>query len=436
MYNITIIGAGYVGLITGVGLADFGNHVFCTDINAERIKQLRKGVLPIYEPGLYELFYKNSKEKRIEFTTNIKQSVRKSDIIFITVGTPPKDDGSVDLTSVIDSINLISEEINDTKKRLIVIKSTVPVGTNLKIRYLLLSKNKNVEVVSNPEFLREGKAVHDFFNPDRIVIGTSTEEAKKIMKELYRPLNIRDIPIIFCKPEEAELIKYACNSFLAMKITFINEMANLCDAVNADIHVIAKAIGMDGRIGPKFLHPGPGYGGSCFPKDTKALVKIGENYGVDMKLVEQVIKSNENQEILMVKKLKRLLDGEVKGKKIAILGLAFKAETDDVRESPAISIIREILKEGGMINAHDPEAVNSMKKIFSVNKVHYYNSEYDAVKDADAVVILTEWNQYRNINLSRVKSLMRGNVILDTRNILNVSLAKSLGFKYEGVGRK
>lgn len=437
MEKIAIIGTGYVGLVTGVGLADFGNNVTCVDNDSSKIDLLKKGVIPIYEPGLEEYLKRNLEANRITFTTDIKSTIRDNDVIFIAVGTPSDNDGSADLSAVLDVAHEISKNIDRYKT--IVIKSTVPVGTNKIIRELIINESgfEDFDVVSNPEFLREGKAIQDFTKPDRVVVGITSEKAKEIMEQIYRPLNIREVPFIFCSPQEAELVKYASNAFLAAKITFTNEIANLCEAFNADIHNVTKAVGMDGRIGSKFLHPGPGYGGSCFPKDTKALVKIGDKYGVEMLLTEHVIMCNEAQKLRMVEKLKKLMNVDtLKGKTIGVLGLAFKAETDDIRESPAIAILDKLLNEGAIIKAHDPKAIDQMKKIYKENVVTYCASEYDAVANADALMILTEWNQYRGIDLIRIKNLMKGKYILDCRNILDPEAVKSFGFFYEGVGRK
>lgn len=437
MEKIAIIGTGYVGLVTGVGLADFGNYVTCADNDSSKIDSLKNGIIPIYEPGLEEYLKRNLEANRITFTTDIASSIRDNDIIFIAVGTPSDNDGSADLSAVIDVAHVIGKNIDRYKT--IVIKSTVPVGTNKSIRELIINESgfEDFDVVSNPEFLREGKAIQDFTKPDRVVVGITSEKAKEIMEKIYRPLNIREVPFIFCSPQEAELVKYASNAFLATKITFTNEIANLCEAFDANIHNVTKAVGMDGRIGPKFLHPGPGYGGSCFPKDTKALVKIGEKYGVKMLLTEQVITCNETQKLRMVVKLKKLMNVDtLRDKTIGVLGLAFKAETDDIRESPAIVILDKLLKEGAIIKAHDPKAIDQMKKIYEENIVTYCASEYDAIANADAMMILTEWNQYRGIDLIRIKNLMKGKYILDCRNILDPEAVKSFGFFYEGVGRK
>jgi UDPglucose 6-dehydrogenase len=332
---------------------------------------------------------------------------------------------------VVDSI---ASNLNEYK--VIVTKSTVPIGTNRWIKERIEEKSgkTDFDVISNPEFLREGKAVSDFFHPDRIVIGYETEKAKEIMKDVYRTLYINETPIVFCDLETAELIKYSSNAFLATKITFINQIANLCEEVGADVQKVAKAMGMDGRISSKFLHPGPGYGGSCFPKDTKALAQIGDKHGIEMSLIKEVIKSNEDQKKRMVTKLEKIMDGNLKEKIIGILGLAFKAETDDMRESSSIIIISELLNKGAIIKAHDPQAIETAKEIFG-DKIQYCKNEYEVMNDADALIITTEWNQYRGLDLQMAKKLMKGNIILDTRNLLGIEKVEELGFKYEGVGR-
>ena len=432
--KITVIGTGYVGLVTGVGLSDLGNYVTCVDIDKEKISLLNERRIPIYEPGLQEYLNKNVDNGRLFFSTNIDEAIQKSDIVFICVGTPTSYNGEVDLSQVKRVAKIISHNLNNYK--VIVTKSTVPVGTNRWLKEYIknISQNQNFDVISNPEFLREGKAVQDFFHPDRIVIGYDSEQAKEIMKEIYRPLYLIETPFLFCNFETAELIKYASNAFLATKITFINQIANLCEEIGADVHIIAKAMGMDGRISPKFLHPGPGFGGSCFPKDIKALVEIGDKYNINMSLIKEVITSNENQKRRMVDKLLNLI-GSLENKTIAVLGLAFKAETDDTRESPSILIINELLGRGAKVKVHDPQAIENAKNIFG-QSVSYYSDKYQVAENADALIILTEWNEYRNIDLNELKKIMKGNIILDTRNILDPLKTKEAGFIYEGVGRK
>lgn len=435
--KIAVIGTGYVGLVTGTALADFGNKVVCVDIDDHKINMLKHGQIPIYEPGLKELIDKNVRQDRLSFTTDIDKAIKENEVVFIGVGTPPKENGEADLSYVESVVDSISKNLNGYK--VIVTKSTVPVGTNRWIKETIKEKSEkndnDFDVVSNPEFLREGRAVHDVFHPDRVVVGYETEKAKEVVCDIYEALYIIETPFLFCNFETAELIKYASNAFLATKITFINQVANLCEAVGADVHKVAKGMGMDGRISPKFLHPGPGYGGSCFPKDTRALVDIGNKYKVDMSLVKEVIQSNEKQKVRMVEKLEKLLKGNLKNKKIGILGLAFKAETDDMRESSSIVIINELLKRKAKVSAHDPQAIENAKEIFK-DKIEYTDNEYKTMKDTDAIMILTEWNQYRSLDLEMAKKLMKGNIILDTRNLIDMEKAKRMGFVYEGVGRK
>lgn len=432
--KITVVGTGYVGLIAAIGFADFGNQVIGVDINKEKIDNLNKGVSPIYEQGIYDYLDRNLKSKRLRFSCDIGLSMSQSDVIFIGVGTPPKENGEADLSQVETVLEEICKNLNGYK--VIVTKSTVPVGTNRWIKDYIKERanSDNFDVVSNPEFLREGKAVSDFFHPDRIVIGYETEKSKEIIKDIYRPLYLSEIPFVWCNYETAELIKYANNAFLATKITFINQIANLSESIGADVIQVAKAMGMDGRINKKFLHAGPGYGGSCFPKDTKALVKIGDRFKVDMSLVREVIHSNEMQKNRMVEKL-RNITGDLEGKNIAVLGLAFKSETDDMRESPAISIINELIKNNANIKAHDPKAMDNARKIFG-DKITYCETELDAVAGADALILVTDWNEYRSLDLTNIADLMNNKVIIDTRNMLQPEKAKELGFTYEGVGRK
>lgn len=460
MNSISIIGTGYVGLVTGTCLSEFGMQVTCMDVDEKKIEGLKNGIIPIYEPGLDDLLNKNYRAGRIKFTTSIKEAVENSTAIFIAVGTPPREDGSADLQYVMAVARAIAKNINSYK--VIVDKSTVPIGTGRLVKNVVkevLAEREvkiDFDVVSNPEFLREGSAVRDFMHPDRIVIGTESEKARNIMKNIYNVLYLIDTPFIFTTIETAELIKYASNAFLAAKITFINEIANLCDAVGADVRDVSKAMGLDGRIGKYFLHPGPGYGGSCFPKDTKALVNIGKAFNMDMSLVRAVISANENQKKHMVDKIERKL-GDLKGKVISVLGLAFKPETDDIRESPAITIIKELFDRGAVIRAYDPAAMenaskyafNEVESIYSSSigripmeyayskeyKIVYCSNEYDAIAGSDALVILTEWNQFRHLDLQKIKELMTGNRFFDFRNIYNKVELENIGFEYECVGR-
>ena len=455
--QIAIIGTGYVGLVTGTCLADFGLSVTCVDQDEQKINLLNSGGIPIYEPNLAPLIEKNVSAGRFTFTTDLEKSVKQSKVIFIAVGTPPNHDGSANIDQIEKVAQQIAYSMNDYK--VIVNKSTVPIGTAAKIKEII-NQNQSViareqsdrsnpnlnrrtgvspvypipfDVVSNPEFLREGSAVYDFTHPDKIVIGTTSDKALKIMQEIYRPLYLIDTPFVITNPETAELIKYACNAFLATKITFINEIANLCDKVGADVHQIAKAMGLDGRISPKFLHPGPGYGGSCFPKDTDALYHFASTCGYEFKLLKGVISANKRQRELMVDKIKHHL-GNLKGKTIAILGLAFKQNTDDIRKSPAIDIIQLLLKESAHINCFDPLAMDNTKKILP--DLTYCQDEYETAQGSDALVIATEWNQFRNLDLNKIKKLLKSPILFDLRNLYDPAAIKSLGFIYEGVGRK
>jgi UDPglucose 6-dehydrogenase len=467
--NISIIGTGYVGLVTGTCLADFGLSVTCVDQDETKISLLNSGGVPIYEPNLAPLVEKNISAGRLTFTTDLEKAVKESKVIFIAVGTPSNDDGSANLVQIEEVAKQIALSINNYK--VIVIKSTVPIGTTRKINEILnkyqsssvipaeagihpsviareqsdrsnpnLNRRTGVspvypipfDLVSNPEFLREGSAVYDFTHPDKIVIGYENDKAKQIMQEIYRPLYLIDTPFIFTTFETAELIKYACNAFLATKITFINEIANLCDKVGADVHQVAKAMGLDGRISPKFLHPGPGFGGSCFPKDTEALCSIATSYGYEFKTLQAVISVNKRQRELMVEKIKHLL-GDLKDKTIGVLGLAFKQNTDDIRKSPSIDIIQLLLKEGAHIRCFDPLAMENSRKVLPT--LTYCQDEYETAEHCDALVIATEWNQFRNLDLTKIKKLLKSPILLDLRNLYEPAKVKEFGFIYEGVGR-
>lgn len=440
MNNISIIGTGYVGLVSGACLSDFGMHVTCVDNNIKKVNDLKTGLIPIYEPGLDELVKRNTYYKRLNFTTDIKTAIETNEVIFIAVGTPPKDDGSADLQYVLSVAEDISKYMNGYK--IIVDKSTVPVGTGKLVKKVIkegLKKrniNYNFDIVSNPEFLREGAAIRDFTHPDRIIIGAESEKAIEVMKEVYRVLYLNETPFIITNIETAELIKYASNAFLATKISFINELTELCEKVGADIQHISKGMGMDGRIGPKFLHAGPGYGGSCFPKDTKALLKIGQKYGCNLSIIKSTIEANTAQKLRLVKKVNEYM-GNLEGKTIAVLGLAFKPETDDMRESPALTIIFELYKLGANFRLYDPQAFKEAKWRFESinNKIIYCDDEYEAVKNADAVIILTEWNQFRNLNLNRMKENMKSNYFFDFRNIYDGDKVIKAGFNYYCIGK-
>ena len=440
MNKISVIGTGYVGLVTGACLSDFGLNVLCMDNDIEKIEKLKQGIIPIYEPGLDVIVERNVANHRLEFTTEMKRAVEESDVIFIAVGTPPAEDGSADLKYVEAVARDIARYMNGYK--VIVDKSTVPVGTGQRVKQWVreeLAKRDvtyEFDVVSNPEFLREGSAVHDFTHPDRVVIGAESQNALERMKQVYRVLYINETPFIETNIETAEMIKYASNAFLAMKITFINEIANLCEKVGADVQDVAKGMGRDGRIGPKFLHPGPGYGGSCFPKDTLALAKIGQEYGAPITLIEQTVKANEAQKSLMVAKIMQGL-GSLVGKQIAILGLAFKPNTDDMRESPALVILNELAKQGATFRVYDPKAMVEAKwRLANLkDKIEYCQNEYEAIEGCDALVLLTEWNQFRSLDLSRVKKLLKEPYFFDLRNIYQREQMEEAGFHYFGVGQ-
>ncbi len=435
--RIAIIGTGYVGLVTGACLAEFGLYVTCVDIDERKIKNLHCGVIPIYEPGLEVIVKKNVTAGRLTFTTNVCEAIRNNLVVFVAVGTPEKKDGSADLSAVYEVAKKFAENINGYK--IIVNKSTVPVGTGKEVKAIInnnMKKPFQFDVVSNPEFLREGSAVNDFMHPDRIVIGAESEQAIAIMKDIYSVHYLNESPFVVTNIETAEIIKYASNAFLALKISYINEIANLCDLVGADVHKVAKAMGMDGRIGQKFLHPGPGFGGSCFPKDTKAFSNIAKKYGYNLKLVDTLIEVNNVQKLKMVDKILKLLNTNIlKDLTIAILGLSFKPNTDDIRESPAITIIDRLLSLEAKIKVYDPAAMENVKKIFE-NKILYMPDEYSAIEDADCLVIVTEWNQFRKLDFDRVRSLLRQYNLADLRNIYEPKEMKELGFNYTCVGRE
>jgi UDPglucose 6-dehydrogenase len=439
MAKIAVIGTGYVGSVTGACLADFGNHVICVDSNAEKIEAFKKGIIPIYEPGLDAVVERNSKSGRLSFTTDLAFALKNSSIIFIAVGTPPAEDGSADLVYVEEAARQIGKLI--TQYTVIVNKSTVPIGTGRKVTLWVKEEvekqkqNIDFDVVSNPEFLREGTAVYDFTHPDRVVIGSESERARNIMKEVYRPLYLNETPFIETNLESAEMIKYASNAFLAVKITFINEIANLCEKTGADVRSVAKGIGKDGRIGSKFLHPGPGYGGSCFPKDTRAITKIARDNGEILNIVETTIETNEKQKLRAAKKIQSIL-GSLSGKTIAILGLAFKQNTDDMRESPSITICEYLAQQGAKLRLYDPAAMLEAQWRLSTIKdsIYFAKDEYDAALGADALAIITPWNQFRSIDLIRIKEALASPNFFDLRNIYKPKEVTSLGFNYFGIG--
>lgn len=431
--NICVIGTGYVGLVTGSCFAEFGLNVTCVDNDEQKIALLQKGTSPIFEPGLEEMLKRNLREGRLVFTTEIDKAVEKSLVIFIAVGTPPKKDGSVDMTYIDEVARKIGENLNGYK--VIATKSTVPVGTGERIRKVVQQyerKKVNFDIVSNPEFLREGAAIEDFMRPNRVVIGATSEQAMAIMKDLYSPLYLIEAPFVITNIETAEMIKYASNAFLATKVSFINEIANICEKVGADVNIVAKGMGLDQRIGSKFLHAGPGYGGSCFPKDTLGIAKIAEKYGYRFEIVRSVMKVNEKQKERMVAKVKEAL-GNLKGKTIAVLGLSFKPNTDDMREAPSLKIISSLQREGAKIRAYDPKAMEVARKIFK--KIEYGKDPYDVAKGSDALLIITEWNQFRNLDLKRLRKMMKSPVFLDFRNIYEPAKMREMGFKYFAVGR-
>jgi UDPglucose 6-dehydrogenase len=431
--NIAVIGAGYVGLVTGACFAEFGTSVTCVDVDADKIARLNDGQIPIYEPGLDQLVAKNKQAGRLCFTTDTRAAVEQSLVIFLAVGTPPKEDGSADLRHVEEAALSIARYMNGYK--VVVTKSTVPVGTGEHLRRLICENQKakfNFGVVSNPEFLREGAAIDDFMRPDRVVIGSRDEAAVAIMRDLYRPLYLIETPVVITSLEAAELTKYASNAFLATKISFINEVANLCDRIGCDVHDVARAMGMDNRIGRYFLHPGPGYGGSCFPKDTTALLSVARRYGAECLIVDATVKVNEQQRARMVEKIEALA-GDLKGKEVAVLGLSFKPETDDMREAPSVEIIRGLAGKGAKVRAYDPVAAEQARKILP--GIEYAEDEYAAAEGADCLVFMTEWNQFRALDMKRVRALMRQPKVADLRNIYDPERMRELGFEYVGVGR-
>lgn len=432
--QVTMIGAGYVGLVSGACFADFGHDVCCVDLDPGKIDRLHAGVMPIFEPGLAELVAKNVKAGRLTFTTDIAEGLAKAEAVFIAVGTPSRrGDGHADLSYVHAAAQDIARHL--TRYTVIVTKSTVPVGTGDDVERLIREANPQAEfaVVSNPEFLREGAAIEDFKRPDRIVIGTEDQRAIAVMTELYRPLFLNRSPLLFTARRTAELIKYAANAFLATKITFINEIADLCEAVGADVQDVSRGIGLDNRIGSKFLHAGPGYGGSCFPKDTLALVKTAQDFGVPVRIVETVAAVNDTRKRAMARKVVAAAGGEVRGKTIAVLGLTFKPNTDDMRDSPAIAIIQALQDAGAVIRAYDPEGTEQAKLV--LNNVHYAQDAYDAAQGAEVAVLVTEWDAFRALDLDRLKAAMAAPAIVDLRNVYRPEEVRARGFSYASVGR-
>jgi UDPglucose 6-dehydrogenase len=431
--NICIIGTGYVGLVTGVCLAEFGMNLVCVDNDQQKIDLLQRGKISIHEPGLEDLMLKNMREGRLSFSTNVPDGVTSSLVIFIAVGTPSKEDGSADLRAVEEVAKEIARCMNGYK--VVVVKSTVPVGTCRRLKQLIKDHQAqpvSFDIVSNPEFQREGSAIEDFMRPDRVTIGAENEQAIAIMKDIYSALYLIETPFVITSLETAEMVKYAANTFLATKVTFINEIANLCEKVGADVHDVSRAMGLDGRIGKKFLHPGPGFGGSCFPKDTRALTKIARERGYVFKILESVIEANEEQKQRMVTKIKEKV-GNLKGKAIGILGLSFKPNTDDIRESSSIPIIQGLLAMGATVRAFDPAAMEEAKALLP--ELEYGNDAYDVARGADALVLVTEWNQFRRLDLPRIKGLLRRPIFIDLRNVYDPQQMKQLGFDYCGIGR-
>jgi UDPglucose 6-dehydrogenase len=431
--KIAVVGTGYVGLVSGTCFAETGNEVICVDIDKSKIDKLKNGQITIYEPGLEKLFLRNLKEDRLHFTTDLAAGIKDAAIIFLALPTPPGEDGSADLKYVLGCANDIGKLLTDYK--VIVDKSTVPVGTAKKVYDAIAVNYKGeFDVVSNPEFLREGVAVEDFMKPDRVVIGTSSERAKKVMGDLYAPYVRQGNPVIFMEEKSAELTKYAANSFLAAKISFMNEIAQLCELVGADVDMVRRGIGSDERIGRRFLFPGIGYGGSCFPKDVQALVRSSTEVNYDFKILHAVMDVNERQKLHLIPKIKKFFKGDLKGKHFALWGLAFKPNTDDIREAPALYMIDALTEAGATITAFDPEAMTNVKNMIG-DKVTYAESQYEALKGADALVIATEWNEFRTPDFLKIVSILKSKVIFDGRNLFETAAIKELGFYYESVGR-
>ncbi len=434
--RITMIGTGYVGLVTGTCFAEFGHHVTCVDKDTSKIERLCQGHIPIYEPGLDTLVAKTVREGRLQFTSNLEEAVAEAEAIFLAVGTPTsrRGDGYADLSYIYQASKEIAAHLKGYT--VIIDKSTVPTGTASQVERIIRESNPDADfdVASNPEFLREGAAIADFMRPDRVVIGVESERAEAILRAIYQPLFLQETPIVKTDIKTAELTKYAANAFLAAKISFINEIALLCDTIGADVIALAKGIGMDGRIGSKFLHPGPGYGGSCFPKDTLALMRIAQEHGQNLRIVEATVEVNAAQKAKMIKKIRDAVGGSEAGKTIAVLGLTFKPETDDMRESPAVTILPALLEKGAKIKAHDPFGMEEAKKAMPPG-IEYTENAYEACTDADSVILMTEWNQYRALDLNKLAGLMRNHTFIDLRNVYDPKTVKAAGFQYVGVGR-
>jgi UDPglucose 6-dehydrogenase len=438
--KIAVIGTGYVGLVTGTCFAETGNYVTCVDIDINKVEKLSSGQITIFEPGLEKLFLRNQKEGRLFFTTSIADAIKDAKIIFLALPTPPGEDGSADLSYILNVSKTLGTMLKPNDYKVIVDKSTVPVGTAEKVSAAILASasediSQAFDVVSNPEFLREGVAVDDFMKPDRVVIGTSSEKAIKIMNELYAPFVRQGNPVIFMDEKSAELTKYAANSFLAVKITFMNEIAQLCERLGADVDMVRRGIGSDERIGKRFLFPGIGYGGSCFPKDVQALSKSSKEVSYDFSILDAVMKVNELQKLHLIPKIETYFKGNLKGKHFALWGLAFKPNTDDIREAPAFYMIDALLERGATVSAFDPEAMANSKQVLG-NKISFAENQYDALKNADALLIATEWNEFRTPDFEKVSSMLKSKVIFDGRNLFDLSAMEQLGYHYESVGRK
>ncbi|WP_417456317.1 UDP-glucose dehydrogenase family protein [Kordiimonas sp.] len=432
--KIAVIGTGYVGLVSGTCFSEFGHEVTCVDKDAKKIDALERGIMPIYEPGLDSMVARNVDAGRLKFTTSLQEAMEGARAVFIAVGTPSRrGDGHADLQYVFAAVEEAAAYINDYT--VVITKSTVPVGTGaeIKARLSALLSPDLFDVASNPEFLREGAAIEDFMRPDRVVVGVDSDKAQVLLRELYRPLFLNETPVVFTNRETAEVIKYAANAFLATKISFINEMADLCELVGADVQQVARGIGLDNRIGSKFLHAGPGFGGSCFPKDTRALVSTADQHGLPLRIVRSVVEVNEERKRAMADKIIKACGGSVQGKKLALLGLTFKPNTDDMRESPSLDIIPALQKAGALIHAHDPKGMEEAEKLLS--NVTFHDDPYGTMKDADALVIVTEWNQFRALDLDRAKSLMKEAILVDLRNIYAKAAPEDHGFRYTGIGR-
>ena len=432
--KITVVGTGYVGLVTGTCFAETGNDVTCVDIDANKVSKLKSGVITIYEPGLEKLFLRNLKEERLHFTTNLAEGIKEAAIIFLALPTPPGEDGSADLKYILG----VGEELGKimTDYKVIVDKSTVPVGTAEKVHAAIAANYKGeFDVVSNPEFLREGVAVEDFMKPDRVVIGTTSERAKKLMGDLYAPFVRQGNPVIYMDERSAELTKYAANSFLATKISFMNEIARLCEKLGADVDMVRRGIGSDDRIGKRFLFPGIGYGGSCFPKDVQALVKSSSEVNYEFEILNAVMKVNEQQKLHLIPAINNYFNNDLKGRHFALWGLAFKPNTDDIREAPALYMIEELTKAGATVCAFDPEAMNNVRAMVG-DKIEYGQSQYDTLKNADALIIATEWNEFRTPDFGKIASMLKNKAIFDGRNLFDLSAIRELGFHYVSVGRE